>query len=206
MKVLIFGATGRIGHHVVRRAALAGLEVTGFARTPGQTGRWIQGDVLDTSAVASAVAEFPVVVSTIGNPRSNPHGDRTVSRGTKNILHGMERAQGGRFISVSGFGAGDSRGQASWLFRCILASRLHDLYVDKELQEDAIRASSLDWLIVRPAHLLDEDPGRQARRIEGRGHLYERVSVDEVARFIMDELLNPRLHRTAISLGSESTS
>ncbi len=203
MRALLFGASGRVGRQVLIQAAAAGLAVTGFGRRPVGTRPWIQGDVLDEAAVARAVPGHEIIISAIGNPAGNPHGDRTVSRGTKNILSAMERSGASRLISVSGFGAGESWAQASWLFRALLATRLRDVYKDKALQEEAIRASAVDWLILRPAKLLDAAPGRRLREIEGRGHLYERIPVDEVARFIVSELRTPRRHRVAVSLGSE---
>jgi hypothetical protein len=89
------------------------------------------------------------------------------------------------------------------VFPAWVAPRLRDVYADKELQERAITASQLDWLLVRPAALVDSAPGRSWRRIDGKGHLYEAVCVDEVARFIVERLSVPQLGRVAISLGSE---
>ena len=36
MRILVFGATGPLGRHVVDRALSAGHQVTAFVRTPGR--------------------------------------------------------------------------------------------------------------------------------------------------------------------------
>ena len=60
MRVIVFGATGRTGRHVLRLALDKGHEVTAFGRSadrldpePGVSA--FKGDVLDPGAVAAAV-------------------------------------------------------------------------------------------------------------------------------------------------------
>ena len=60
MKVLIFGATGTIGHELVKQALEQGHVVTAFARNPAKVDlehpnlTVAQGDVMDQAAVERA--------------------------------------------------------------------------------------------------------------------------------------------------------
>lgn len=36
MKIIVFGATGRVGQHVLKQALEKGYEVTAFVRTPSK--------------------------------------------------------------------------------------------------------------------------------------------------------------------------
>jgi uncharacterized protein YbjT (DUF2867 family) len=61
-----------------------------------------------------------------------------------------------RLVCITGLGAGDSRGHGGFFFdRLFLPLMLRKVYEDKNRQEDAIRASTLDWTIVLPTVLND---------------------------------------------------
>jgi uncharacterized protein YbjT (DUF2867 family) len=62
-----------------------------------------------------------------------------------------------RLAVVTGVGAGDSRGRGGFVFDRILQPlAVGALYADKDRQEAIVRASGLDWTIVRPGFLIDE--------------------------------------------------
>ena len=71
MKVIIFGATGGVGQHVVEMAKNAGHEVTAFVRTPEKlktTGvNVIQGDAFNAEQVAAAIPGHDAVISCVGS-------------------------------------------------------------------------------------------------------------------------------------------
>ena len=69
-----------------------------------------------------------------------------------------------RLIAVTGYGAGDSREAMSVAERSAHRLLLGRPYADKDRQEALIRASDLDWTLVRPV-LLRESPGRGAYRV-----------------------------------------
>ena len=78
----------------------------------------------------------------------------TLSEGTKNIVRAMEKVGVKRFVCESSLGIGDSKGQLGPLFNYfVIPVLLRNIFADKEIQEQVIKQSNLDWVIVRPGRL-----------------------------------------------------
>ena len=160
MKLVIFGSTAGTGRELVEQALEQGHDVSAFARTPEKLGdleypnlRVIQGDVLDSAAVAAAVAGQEAVLCTIG-----AGAGRTTLRedATRNILQAMDAAGVQRLICQSSLGVGDSRANLGAFTKYVIVGLfLRHAFADHERQEAVIKQSSLKWTIVRPPHLLD---------------------------------------------------
>lgn len=87
-------------------------------------------------------------------------------------------------------GAGDSRCHGGFLYdRLILPLLLRKVYEDKNRQEDVIRASSLDWVIVRPTVLNDEAAREHIRAVTDLSGVHGgKIARADVARFVIDQL------------------
>ncbi|HIP80646.1 MAG TPA: NAD(P)-dependent oxidoreductase, partial [Kiloniellaceae bacterium] len=83
------------------------------------------------------------------------------SKATRVLVPAMEAAGVKRLISVTGFGAGDSRAAIGCLQRIPFRLLLGQAYDDKTVQEAVIKDSTLDWTIVRPGILTN---GRRSGR------------------------------------------
>ena len=75
MKVVVFGASGKTGVHVVEQALAAGHDVTAFVRTPAKLTiqhpnlSVFQGDVMNAEQVDQAIAGQDAVISALGPSR-----------------------------------------------------------------------------------------------------------------------------------------
>ena len=163
MKIVIFGAAGATGRIVVERALAQGHEVTAFdLHTASLTIQHpkltlIQGDIFNLSQVEAAIAGQDVVISVLG---VRPGVTIPVcSEGTKNIIEAMQKQGVKRFICQSGFvvAALDGEWREVPYLPIILPffPKVKAMFADKVLQEQEIRQSDLDWIIVRPARLTD---------------------------------------------------
>ncbi|MCP2094681.1 MULTISPECIES: NAD(P)H-binding protein [Actinosynnema] len=79
LRLVVLGATGGVGGHVVARALRRGWSVTALSRTPRglpEHGalRAVAVDVRDRDAVATALAGCDAVVSALGNPPGSAPG------------------------------------------------------------------------------------------------------------------------------------
>ena len=64
-----------------------------------------------------------------------------------------------RLVGITGVGAGDSRGHGGLVYDTFLRPIvLRQVYADKDRQEAVVRASGLDWVVVRPALLTERPP------------------------------------------------
>lgn len=158
MKLIIFGATGSIGRHLVEQALAQGHVVTGFARRPcalpTADDRFtpLAGDALDAGAVAAAVAGHDAVLIALGAGRRG-----TVrATGTRNIINAMRRHNVRRLVCQTTLGVGDSYGNLNFFWKRIMfGALLREVLRDHTAQEAAVRDSALDWIIVRPAAFTD---------------------------------------------------
>lgn len=162
MKLAVFGATGRTGQHLVRQALDQGHAVVALARTPSRLGLThdrltvVQGDILNAEAVQAVVSGADAVISTLGPTANKP--DFTVSRGMEIIIAAMQAAGVRRLILSAGAGVGDPNDQPKLVNHAIsyvlrLVSR--HVVADMEQAVERVRASGLDWTIVRVPMLTD---------------------------------------------------
>lgn len=193
MKVLVFGATGSVGRHVVEQGLERGHEVTAFVRDPSgldaaREGLTVfRGDVLDAASVERAVRGQEAVLCSVGAGRKG----RIRSEGTRNIVRAMEEAGVRRLVCQSTLGAGGSRGNLDFFWKHVMFGLLlRDAFADHEQQEAYVRESALDWTIVRPAAFTDG--GRTGEYRHGfpptKKGLKLKISRADVAGFMLDQL------------------
>jgi putative NADH-flavin reductase len=95
-----------------------------------------------------------------------------------------------RLIIVTGVGAGDSKNHGGFLYDKIFNPIfLRTIYEDKNRQEQLVKASGLDWTIVRPAVLTDgSKTGKYRALTDLSGVTAGKIARADVADFILDEL------------------
>lgn len=191
MKIAIFGATGGTGRCLLEQALVQGYEVTAFTRKPrgpavhrsGVT--VVQGDVLDPQRVLAAVAGQQAVLSALGTSRGSPRD--VCSRGTKNIIDAMKQQNVRRLIVETAYGAGETR--EAGFYSKMLRIVLRGLMIDKDVQEQYIRDSGLEWVIVRPPRLT-HGPKRGVYQagVDMRMSPFATISRADVADFMLKQL------------------
>jgi uncharacterized protein YbjT (DUF2867 family) len=173
-KILVIGASRGIGRETVRTALRAGYSVRALARSAASIPikdaalENVSGDALDRNTIQDALKDVDVVIQTLGvdfSPRLIFEGTTLFSESTRILVDAMKAAGVKRLITVTGLGAGDSRGHGGfgydWIVFPLLLKRVYD---DKDVQEWIVRSSGLDWTIVRPG-LLTNSPATGRYRI-----------------------------------------
>lgn len=162
MKVVVVGAAGGIGRHVVTQALDAGHSVTAFLRDPGKlTLRHerlaiARGDVLDGEALRNAIVGHEAVVSAMGVHDRAP--TTLYSDGARNTLTAMSAEGVRRYIAISASGFHRDENDPfllRYLLKPIVSQVLKEHYADLIRMESVIRASDRDWTIVVPPRLTD---------------------------------------------------
>jgi putative NADH-flavin reductase len=198
-KVLIIGASHGIGLETVRAALRAGHSVRALARSaaiiPIENASLdkVSGNALDPDTIRNVLRDIDVVIQTLGvdfSPRLIVEGTRLFSDSTRILVEAMKAAGVTRLITVTGLGAGDSRGHGGLLYDAIVFPLLlKRVYNDKDVQEWIIRYSGLDWTIVRPG-LLKDGPatGRYRVLTAPRDWRFGAISRADVADFLVRQV------------------
>jgi putative NADH-flavin reductase len=209
MKVIVFGATGSIGRLAVQKTLEDGHEVTAFARNPGeQTANHhkltlYSGDATDKAVAASAIKGHNAVIVTLGAGKSRNSIIR--SAGTMNVIRGMQIHGVERLICQSTLGAHESWSNLNFFWKRIMFGLLlRPVFHDHELQESLVRASGLNWTIVRPGAFTD-GPATNAFKEDFSPtdrSLNLKISRADIAVFLSKQLSDLRYMHQAVGISN----
>jgi putative NADH-flavin reductase len=211
MKIALIGATGFVGSKVLAEALQRGHEVTALVRSPARLApqsrlNIVAADATDAAQVARAIAGHDAVVSAYNGPRGQADFRDRYLAGTRAVLGGAERAGVKRLLWVGGAGS---------LFVAPGVQLLDTPHFPAEYRTEAQAArdamnlvaesQGLDWTFVSPAPLLQPGPRTGRFRLGGDTVLMDgdtpgRISVDDLAVAIVDELETPRHVRRRFTL------
>nr|WP_154984338.1 SDR family oxidoreductase [Paenibacillus xylanexedens] len=200
MNVLVIGANGQIGKHLVEQLAQEGKhQVTAMIRKPEQAdalkqlgAQVVMGDLEGTvDEIAEAMKDQNAIVFTAGSGGSTGP-DKTLLIDLDGAVKTMEAAekQGiSRYILVSAYGA-DQR--SKW------PEEIKPYYVAKHFADRALFASDLNYTIIRPGGLKNE-PGT-GRVAVGTDLKPGSIAREDVARVIAASLQEEKTYRMAFDL------
>ena len=194
MNVAIFGATGASGRVLLTEALNRGHKVVALVRNPGKLDinhenlEVVVGDVLDPTAVETAIQGQDAVISVIGAGmgRSTLRTD-----GTRQIVQAMKRTGVRRLISQSVYGLGDSAKSVPLYWKLFVKPLfLRHAYRDHAGQEAVVGASDLDWTITRPVSLRDGEPTGEYKHgsAAAMNGITLKIGLADLARFTLDQL------------------
>jgi len=157
MDVLVAGGHGQVAQRLLRRLARGGHHARGLIRDPGHAADLESLGAepvlcdLERDAVDPHVGGAEAIVFAAGaGPGSGPERKRTVDLGgAVKCVEAAERLGIRRFVMVSSIGAHDPERGGEGMRPYLRA---------KADADDRLRASGLEWTIVRPGSLTDE-PG-----------------------------------------------
>ncbi len=208
-RILVLGATGGTGRHLVAQAAAMGLEVTVVVRNPEKLPQLsppphvIMGDLLaDLPLVRNAYAGQHAVISVLGVGQSF-QSRGLIGRAAPLIVSAMQQQGVRRLIFTSAFGVGPTWQDTPFLPRLFARTLLRDVYADKAAGEEAIVHSGLDWTIVYPAGLTN-GPRTGRVRVGERLALsgVPRISRADLAAVLLQQVGDPTFVRKGILVAS----
>src|SRR5882724_921426 len=162
----------------------------------------VAADIMDPDAIGPFVAGQDAVVTTIG-PRQ-PRLPATVQTdSTASILDAMRHNDIRRLVVVSNSGmiaTGDGP-VSRMIAKPIVRGLLRHTFADMRRMEDLVRASELDWTIVRPPMLTDgRRTGAYRTAIDRNVRGGIRISRVDLADAILRCLAEPAFIRAAVSV------
>ncbi len=207
MNIILFGPNGMIGREIATEALARGHNVAAASRSastssPGSPIRTLAVDATSSAQVAAAVRGFDAIVSAVGPGHGG--SPQLVKDATGSLIEGARAAKVNRLIVVGGAGSlfvkpgvrviDTPDFPAAW--RDIAQAHVDVLAALREVTD-------VDWVYVSPAALIQ--PGTRTghyRRgtddllVDDKGE--SRISTQDYAVAILDELENPRASKTRI--------
>ena len=154
MRVLVAGANGQVGQHIVRFLAEKGHEVRAMVRDVDQAPglRELGGEpvVADLEGEGAHTVEGcdAVIFSAGGGPGSGTEKKETIDRqGAVKLVEAAKEHGARLYIMVSAMGAADPESGSEAMQPYLFA---------KASADQALQESGLDYTIVRPGSLTDE--------------------------------------------------
>ncbi len=204
MKILVLGATGRVGRQIVEFALKDQHEVTTFVRDPhklqldNKNLHMFQGNVLNKKDLEQAMVNVDVVVSAL-----NTDGNDTLSSSISLILEVMEQHTIKRIITIGTAGILQSRVSPTILRYQSTESKRKSTFAAKEHQYvfEQLHDSNVDWTIVCPTYLPDGS-FTGVYRVE-RNFLPEggsEISVADTASFAYQQIFSKGFVKTRVGI------
>lgn len=223
MRVLVTGANGFIGRHLI--AALSRqAEVTAFVRRPAPVQasvRVVEGDIRDAAAVREAFQGAEAVIHLAGLKADACAADPAAAgevnvTATGALLEEAQRAGVKRFLLVSSYDIYGPRRRKELPCHEQDEPRPSDAYgMTKALAERLVQAAPMDWTIVRLGHVYGAESddvvttflmnalhkGRITVRGSGR-LMIDPIVVEDVVDVLIQLLSAPAASRTIVNVAS----
>lgn len=201
MKLIVFGATGRVGQHFVRLAVEAGHEVTAYARTPEKLEtsgvRIIQGNAFDAKAVAEAIVGHDAVISCVGSSTGMKRSHELEQMGHA-IADGMEKAGVKRLVYCASAGVDNEiPGVAGKLMMLMLKNPL----ADHRNALNYYKSKNITYTIARPMGLKDTpfNPNYM-EAFDGVPKGSNSIPCESVAHFMLKALTDKKYENASVGL------
>jgi len=155
MTVLVTGATGFVGPHVVHALRAREVPVRALIREPGRASRlaswgaeFVQGDVTDLTSLRAAVSGVDTVVHLVAIIKgSRADFERVMAQGTRDLVAAAQEGGVRRFVLASALGLNERSRDAVPYFAA------------KWEMERAVKESGLEYVIFRPSFVFGKDGG-----------------------------------------------
>ena len=166
MKIIVFGANGRVGSKIVNKILAMDHSVVAFVHSDSysenhQNLTVIKGDIHDAEGVNKAMVGCDAVASALGSWNTATKDIQV--EGMKNIIPAMKQNNIDRIVSLTGSGARDITDKPTIfanLNRLVILMVANKVFKDGEDHIALLRGSKLAWSVVRsPAMVESKNTG-----------------------------------------------
>jgi uncharacterized protein YbjT (DUF2867 family) len=150
--ILVTGASGFVGRHILRALEAAGKDVRSLVRDPGKAaglgGEVVQGDMTDPASLRRAVEGVDAVIHLVAVRQGKEETfQRVMVQGSSDLLDAAKEAGVRRLVLMSALGTSEANRD------------LVPYYRAKWDVEQLVKGSGLDHVIFRPSFIFGPDGG-----------------------------------------------
>ena len=206
MKVILYGATGNVGKRILSELTQRGHKVTAVARNVSAVPTGVdarQDDLSSVDRIASIIAGADAVVSAYGPPPDDT--DQLVAV-TERQIAAVRKAGNVRLIVVGGAGSLEVAPGVSLLASGHLPAAWVPIATSHDKALKLLQSSGINWTYFSPAAYFE--PGERTGKFRlGTNELISdakgesRISMEDYAIALMDELEKPAHERARFSIG-----
>ncbi|WP_303821645.1 NAD(P)-dependent oxidoreductase [Apibacter mensalis] len=213
-KVALIGASGFIGSQLVKELLSRGYQVTAIVRSADKIKnddknlKVVSADVFDTDKLAEVLKNNDAVISAYNPGWTNPNIYDDTIKGYQSIIEAVKKAGIKRLQAVGGAGSllvapgktvVDSGAIPDEILPGVKALAL-------VLKDQFLPEKELDWVFFSPAGTIE--PGERTGKyrlgldnliIDDQGN--SKISVQDYAKAMVDELENPKHHQQRFTIG-----
>jgi putative NADH-flavin reductase len=206
MKIAILGSTGFVGKVLIHKAVAAGYQVKTLVRNPEKLEdlqdkvEIIKGSVFEPLTIQATIEGTETVLSTIGPPQRNPGNPEVYEKAMKDIVKSIDNLGIKRYIHIGGAvhlgGENENWPMNRRILRFFLNLFSKPILVAKQLEWEVLKSSDLDWTLVRPPRIANEETSGKLTADEK--NLYSlQVSVGDLTDFILEQISSKEWIRKA---------
>lgn len=205
MKVVIFGASGRVGSLLVEGALKRGHQVTAYTRNAlnvrikHKNLKVCGGTVSDDNPVREAIAGQQQVLVALGaKDISRPHS--VCQDGTKRIIAAMQLHNVKRVVMLCNLGLlplpdGQMMGDVK------LPPFLDFIFADQRNAYNLLKDSDRDWVVVCPPFMpKGTQTGKYRVAVEESLERAQSISVEDAAHFMLKEAFDEPHHNVRVGI------
>lgn len=205
MKIVILGASGRVGAELVRLGLKGGHKITAFVRNKDSFAHVdhpnlsvFQGNALNPEAVYESIQNQNIVISALSTDKN-----QVLSKSIPLIIEGMEAAGVNRIITIGTAGILQARSNPSiYRYQSGESRKKRTTATEDHVKVyESLKQTSLNWTIFCPTYM-PAGPATNSIRYE-LDFLPEKgkqVTVDDVAQFAYQQMDNPAFFKKRVGL------
>ena len=208
MKVVLCGATGQAGSRILNELLERGHEVTAVVRDPAKVAARegltvVKGDVSDVDGIVAASAGVDALVSAYG---PGPEHPELLVGATEKLLEAAIASGVQRFVFVGGAGALEVAPGVTLIASGHLPAEWMGIAVAHADALELARKSDVNWTSLAPAAFFEAGERTGKFRLGKDGLISDeqgnsRISFEDYAIALVDELENPRHERQRFTVG-----
>ena len=194
----------------MEQALTSGNEVVAYVRDPSKLGivhehlSIVQGELSDAALIERAVSGADAVISVLG-PRGGSK-NKPLTEGMQNIIAAMKKQGVRRLIITSTLSAKDPNDMPEFKARVLVGLvklTMNATYEEIVSVAEAVRASDLDWTIVRLTMLNNKPKSGKVRAgYLGRGEVGTWISRADIADFMLSQIEDVKYMRQAPAISN----